>query len=355
MKPVAPVTRTLRSRSVSVTSISWGAARRASWRCDCRVRPVDDGAPLRARVDVGIVTWNTADLTVRALHNLRAADQGCDVRVLVFDNASSDGTPDAVRAAFPDIEVAVSPENLGFAAGVNALLHRSDAPWFLALNSDAWPEPGAIGTLVQAAEAHPRSVLVAPRLERPDGELEHSTHPFPSAKVAALYATGLSSRLSRERARELLLEPAWQHDEARPVDWAVAAAWLMRRSAVDDIGGLDESFFMYAEDLEWCWRAHEYGWEIRFEPAALVRHIGDASGEQARDKRARTAAYLHNSNRFYRQAHGLPAVGLYRGLNAMACGRLALSSRLHGDRERASFWLAQARVHLTPAQRVLAT
>jgi len=312
---------------------------------------VHDGDPLRARVDVGIVTWNTADLTVRALRQLLTSDQGCDLRVLVWDNASSDGTADAIRAALPAVEVAEGAENLGFAAGVNRLLARSDAPWFLALNSDAWPEPGAIAALVRAAEQQPEAALVAPRLERPDGELEHSTHPFPSLRVALLYATGLASRLPAHHARDLLLEPAWQHDRARPVDWAVGAAWLMRRSAVDDVGPLDETFFMYAEDLEWCWRARRAGWEVLFEPAAVVRHVGDASGEQARGKRARTAMYLANSNRFYRRAHGLPAALAYRGANAVACGRLALISRLRGDRERAAFWLAQARVHLSPSGR----
>src|SRR3954469_10556844 len=101
-----------------------------------------DARPERVRVDVGVVTWNTRDLTVEALRRLLDTDQGCDLRVLVHDNASSDGTPDAVRQRVPEALVEESPDNLGFAAGVNRLLGRSDAPWFLALNSDAWPKPG---------------------------------------------------------------------------------------------------------------------------------------------------------------------------------------------------------------------
>ena len=155
-------------------------------------------------------------------------------------------------------------ENLGYAAAMNRLLDRSDGPWFLALNSDAWPEPGAVARLVAVAERHPRAAVVAPRLERPDGTLEHSTHPFPSVTVAAVTAVGLYKRLGHRRARHLLLEGAWSHDEARPVDWAVGAAWLMRREAVLDVGPFDESFFMYVEDLEWCWRARARGWEVCF-------------------------------------------------------------------------------------------
>jgi GT2 family glycosyltransferase len=309
---------------------------------------VANGEPRRARVDVGIVTWNTAELTVQALQHLLASDQGCELRVLVWDNASADGTADAIRRALPEVDVAESDSNLGFAGGVNRLLGRSDAPWFLALNSDAWPEPGAIGALLRTAEANPRAALVAPRLERPDGALEHSTPPFPSLAIAGLYATGRWARLPEDEARDRLLEPAWQHDRARPVDWAVAAAWLMRRSAIDEVGPLDESFFFYAEDLEWCWRARQRGWDILFEPAALVRHIGDASGEQVRDQRARMSLYLRNTNRFYRRAHGPLEAVAYRFLNAIACSRQAVSARRHGDRERASFWLAQVRTHLSP-------
>jgi len=299
------------------------------------------------KVDVGVVTWNTAELTVTALRTLLDSDQGCDLRVLVHDNGSADGTVQALRGEVPEAEVEADTENLGFAAGVNRLIARSDAPWLLLLNSDAWPEPHAISTLVRAAEALPRAAIVVPRLERPDGTLEHSTHPFPSTKIAFLYAAGLVPRLSDQRAARLALAPAWRHDRRRAVDWAVGAAWLMRRSAIGDVGPLDESFFMYAEDIEWCWRASRRGWEVWFEPAAVVRHVGDASGQQVQDQAARTAAYLRNTNRFHRSVHGVPASIVYRALNAVASARLAGVSRVGGDRNRASFWWKQAKVHVS--------
>src|SRR4051794_38073729 len=111
----------------------------------------------RPRVDVGVVTWNTRDLTVECLRRLLDTDQGCDLRVLVRDNASSDGTVDGLHRFVPEADVDAGADNLSFAAGMNSLLARSDAPWFFALNSDAWPEPGAIETLVAAAASHPRA------------------------------------------------------------------------------------------------------------------------------------------------------------------------------------------------------
>jgi N-acetylglucosaminyl-diphospho-decaprenol L-rhamnosyltransferase len=297
-----------------------------------------------AKVDVGVVTYNTAPLTVEALRRLLDTDQGCELRLLVRDNGSADGTPDAIRRHVPEATVEVG-DNIGFAGGMNRLLAASDAPWFLALNSDAWPEPGAIGTLVAAAERSPRAAAVAPRLERPDGTLEHSTHPLPSLGVAALLATGAARLIGKARRDRLLLEPDWAHDESRVVGWAVGAALLMRREAIDDVGPFDERFFMYAEDLEWCWRASQRGWEIRFEPDALVRHVGNASGASAYGAR-RTEAYMRNSYRFARHAHGRAWTALWRACNVAGSARRWADARARGRAGAAAYWRAQLRANL---------
>ena len=229
----------------------------------------------RPRVDVGVLTWNTADVTPTALRRLLDSDQGVDLRLLVRDNGSSDGTPDRIGETVPEADLERGTENLGFAAGVNAIIARSKAPWFFLLNSDAWPLDGAIGRLVAAADGRPRAAAIAPRIEYPDGRLQHSTHPFPSSRVAATLA--FRRDLPAGLGDELFLEGAWMHDRPRRLDWAIGAALLMRRAAIEDIGGFDESFFFYAEDLEWCWRAHRKGWEIWFEPGAVVTHVWGGS------------------------------------------------------------------------------
>lgn len=299
-------------------------------------------------VDVGVVTWNTRDLTVAALRTLLDTDQGCTVRLLVRDNASDDGTPEALAEQVPEADVEVGTRNLGFGRGMNRLLARSTSPWFLALNSDAYPQPRCIGELVAAGDRHPRAAAVAPRLERPDGGLEHSTHPFPSLRVAATVATGLPRRFPRVLGDRLFLEGAWAHDRPRSVDWAVGAALLMRRAAVEEIGGFDERFFMYAEDLEWCWRASRRGWSVWFEPGAVVRHVGDASGSQSYGD-ARTAAYLRNTYAFYRREHGLASTLAYRLLNLAGTVRNERRARRRGDLIGARHWRSLLRVHLRPA------
>jgi GT2 family glycosyltransferase len=292
-----------------------------------------------------VVTWNTAQLSVEALRRLVETDQGCELRVLVHDNASSDGTAEAIADALPTAEVVRCPENLGFAKAVNRLLARSDAPWFFMLNSDAWPEAGAIGALVQQAEQHPRAAAVAPLLLRPDGSVEHSTHPFPSLATAGIDATGGRRWLPRRVLERLSLEGAWQLDRARTIDWAVGAAMLLRRSAVDDIGGLDERFFMYVEDLEWCWRARRKGWEVHFDPGSVVRHVGGVSGAR-RFGDNRAALEAANLRVLLDETMGRGRAQCYRALVAVAAGRHLLSARMRGDSGGEAWWRLQIRTTL---------
>jgi GT2 family glycosyltransferase len=284
-------------------------------------------------VDVAIVTWNTRETTLQAIKALLAAAPD-GVRVFVRDNASDDGTAEAIAAAYPDVEVEAGDRNLGFAGGMNTILRRSTAPWLLLLNSDAWPEAAAITRLIACAGRHPRAAAVAPKLLRPDDRLEPSAWPFPSLRVT------LASALRRDRN-------IWPHDVERRVDWAVGAAWLVRREALDQIGLLDESLFMYAEDLEWCWRARDAGWEVWFTPGAVVRHIGNQSGAQ-RFGADQPAAWIANSVAVYRRRHSRAATGLWRYANAASAalhGRRALRS---GDVPGAEQLRVQKRAWLRP-------
>jgi N-acetylglucosaminyl-diphospho-decaprenol L-rhamnosyltransferase len=293
-------------------------------------------------VDVGVVTWNTRDLAVQCLRRLVSASPGCRIRLLVRDNGSTDGTPAAIREWVPEAELDADDRNLGFAAGMNRLLDRGTAPWFLALNPDAWPEDGAIGALVEAGEELPTAAAVAPRIERPDGTLEHSTHPFPSLRMAFLHALGGRWWLPHRVLEREMLEGHWEHDRARPVQWAVGAALLMRRSLVAEVGAFDEGFFMFAEDLEWCWRVHQAGYDVLFEPRARFRHVGNASGQQAYGA-GRVEVETASALRFHRMYHGRASTTAYRYVSAVAAAELWAGARLRGDHAAAERWSRQAR------------
>ena len=297
----------------------------------------------RPRVDVGVVTWNTRDLTVRALRRLLDTDQGCELRLLVRDNGSTDGTAAAVARSVPEAQLDHDERNLGFAAGMNRLMRQSTAPWFLLLNSDAWPEPGAIGTLVAASREHPRAAAVAPLLRRPDGSIEPSALPFPSVRTATADALGIA-RFMPGRAARRMIWPAWRHDVARQVDWAIGAALLIPRQAIEAVGLLDESFFMYAEDLEWCWRAHDRGWYVWFEPGAVVVHVGNASGVQAYGER-RARAHLHNAYRVYERHHGRRHTLALQMAQMLGTGRALAAAVLRRDRGGVTYWRTNLRAH----------
>lgn len=232
------------------------------------------------RVDVCMLTWNTRDLTADALRRLRASDQGVPYRLLLRDNASSDGTAEAAAEAYPEAELVAAPDNVGFAAGMNDLLRRTTAPYVFLLNGDAWPEDGVLAALVAAAQAHPDVGVVAPKLLRPDGSVETSAWPYPSLGLSLLFVLGLRRLVPARLARRWMLPPEWAHDESRYVGWAVGAALLVPRPVLEAVGGLDDSFFMYGEDVEWCWRMRRAGFRVWFAADAVVRHVGGASGEQ---------------------------------------------------------------------------
>ena len=284
----------------------------------------------RPRVDVGIVCWNTRDLTLDAIARLIAASPDVDLRVLVRDNGSTDGTARAVADRFPELTLEVG-DNVGFARGVNALLERSDAPWFVTLNSDAWPEPGALRRLVDVAVAQPRAAAVAPALLRPDGTPEPSAYDLPSLRGAV-----------RSAVRPRAASPA----AAGEVGWAVGAALLLRRSALDAIGGFDPTLFMYAEDLDWCWRARRAGWQVWFAPDAVVRHVGNASGVQRWGDRRESVAIV-NANLVVRRYLGPVRGGAWQAVNALGAVRAGTTR----DRDRRNHWWRQVPAHLGAGRR----
>jgi GT2 family glycosyltransferase len=295
-----------------------------------------------------MLTWNTRDLTVQSLRHLLDTDQGVTLRLLVRDNASTDGTAEALAREVPEAEVDVGQRNLGFAAGMNALLTRTTADWVLVLNSDAWPEPGAIAAMLRAGTAQADLAAVAPRLLRPDGSLEFSTFPFPSIPISLLYATGLRALLPSRLAAHWMLPPRWLHDRPREVSWAVGAALLIPRTALQRVGGFDPSYFMYGEDVDWSWRARTQGLHVWFEPDAVVRHIGGVSAEHRYPgavARAKAAASIRVVGTHRSRLSGRA----YRWLEAVAGLRCWAMAVLRQDVAGREQWATSARAFLHPA------
>jgi N-acetylglucosaminyl-diphospho-decaprenol L-rhamnosyltransferase len=227
------------------------------------------------RVTVAVVSFNTRELLVRCLRSL----EGTDADVWVIDNASSDGSADAARQAAPWAHVVDAGANLGFGAAVNAIAERTEGEWLLAANADVAFEPGALEAMLVAGRPEPVGA-VAPRLLLPDGSTQHSVHPFPTVPLTLAFNLGLP-RLWPKLGDELCLERYWNPERRRAVPWAIGACLLLRRRAFDEVGRFDSRQWMYAEDVDLCWRLADAGWSIRYEPTARVRHQAGAATAEA--------------------------------------------------------------------------
>lgn len=247
-----------------------------------------------APVAVAVVSWNTRELLDGCLRSLRPEHDCGRASVWVVDNGSSDGSPDLVRDEHPWATLLERPDNPGFGAAVNDVAARRPSDWVVAANADIALTPGALQTLLDTAAGHPRCGILAPRLQTPDGTAQHSIHPFPGIRTAVAIDLGLA-RLVPGAARHLALERCSEPQPERDVDWAHGAFLLIRRAAWEAIGGFDPSMWLYAEDLDLCWRARRAGWTTRYVPAAVVTHHVSASTAQAwgtsRDERSQRAAY----------------------------------------------------------------
>lgn len=243
-------------------------------------------------LSVIIVNWNTRQLLLDCLHSLAAAAPQHQLEVIVVDNASHDDSVAAVHTAFPTVRVIENLANRGFAAANNQAIAQSRGRYVLLLNSDTVATPGALDDLVTFADAHPEVGVVGAQLLNADGTLQPSWAAFPSLRSELL---GKNLRVRRPYAEHTA-------GAAYAVDWVGGAALLARRAAVAQAGLLDEHYFMYSEETDWCYRIKQCGWQICYLPTARVVHFGGQSSRQA-SLRMKTELY-RSKLRFFEQHYG---------------------------------------------------
>ncbi len=198
----------------------------------------------------------------------------------MVDNASQDGSADMVRTAFPQVVLIANTTNRGFAAANNQGIAAARGRYVLLLNSDTLILDGAIDKTIDFAEAHTEAAAVACRVLNPDRTWQPTCFMFPSALnllIGALYLNKVFPR-SRFWGRERMTW--WDGLEARVVDVVTGCFILVRREAIDQVGVLDESYFMYGEEADWCYRFRKAGWKVLFTPSAQIVHLGGVSSAQ---------------------------------------------------------------------------
>jgi len=257
-------------------------------------------------------------VSFNALEHLRAclqsAELNCPARIVVADNGSSDGSAEMVRREFPSVIVDVDPSNPGYGAGGNRGIRHCGSADVLLLNSDTRLRPGALGALERYLNEHPRAGIVGPRLLSPEGLLERSCFRFPSPLRPPLREDPVDRVLMHIPWLGERCLAGWSHDGPRIVPWVTGAALIIRRRTFDAVGGFDESFFMYGEEIDLCYRARQCGWETHFAPVADVIHVGAVSTRQRRA--VMLAQGWTSAMQFYRRHYS--GIGLATAWSVMA-------------------------------------
>jgi len=221
-----------------------------------------------AEVAVVVVTYNAMPWLTRCLESVAG------VECVVVDHGSTDGSVEAARAAGVTV---VEQENRGLAAGWNRGLRETEGRYVLILNADAWLLDGALERLVAFADARPRAAVVGPRLRNPDGTLQRSVRGFPTLWRLATEYLFLRKLAPHSTALNAFYAGGFDHESVREAEFVMGAVMLVRREAIAEVGPLDESFFLFSEEVDWCYRFAQAGWEVVFTPEAEAVHVGGAS------------------------------------------------------------------------------
>jgi N-acetylglucosaminyl-diphospho-decaprenol L-rhamnosyltransferase len=252
-------------------------------------------------LSVVIVSYNVREMLLACLRSLPAATAGLSVEVFVVDNASADDSVARVRAEFPDVRLTASRENLGFTRANNLALREARGRHVLLLNPDTEAEPGSLAALARFLDDNPAVGACGPMLLNTDGSLQKNGARFPTIARELLHATGLWGLAPRYLERRL----GYGREDFTvpcPVDQVSGACLLVRGEVMRQVGMLDERFFMYYEEIEWCHRIRRAGWEVWYRPEARVVHHWMGSVRQA--SRRATEELFRSQVLYYRKTAG---------------------------------------------------
>src|SRR2546425_4295522 len=277
--------------------------------------------PLPPDLSIVLVSWNARPLTVAALRSIVEHVQRISYEIIMVDNGSGDGSPAAVKREFPWVTLIENGDNLGFSKASNQGLRVARGRYLLLLNTDTLQTGNALGESVHYMDEHRDVGVLGIRHLNADAarSIQPSCFAFPSAwrdiaGVIGLYGCGHGGDVTGER----------------DVDWLCGSFFLMRRECLDAVGMLDERFFVYDEDIDWCRRAWAAGWRVRFWPGVAIIHHGAASRSLIRDK---TFMHLRSHLSYIAKHHSsIAACAYYAAMSArLAAGTLWQAPRFtHG-------------------------
>lgn len=305
---------------------------------------IQDINPSFAMPDLTVifVSYNTRELTLAAVRTLLETTHDTSIHCVVLDNASEDGSADAVEEAFPEVEVIRSTDNLGFARANNLVAAQADTEWLLLLNPDTETHDGAVDNLMAFARAHPEGGIYGGRTVFPDGSLNIASCWRRITPWSMLcHALGLVSIFPRSSLFNSEAMGGWQRDSVRQVDIVQGCFFLIRRDLWNELGGFDLRYFMYGEEADLCLRAAEKGYRPMITPEAEIMHILGAASKTRAGKRVMLtrarAGLIRDHWPKWQVPFGLAMMWLWAANRVVATRLLSLlPGRAH--KERAALW-----------------
>lgn len=257
------------------------------------------GGPEGVDLSIVIVNYNSEEFLSQLLQSLYETPCEVTFEVWVVDNNSTDGSLEMVARRFPQVQLIANQVNRGFAAANNQALQESRGRYVLLLNPDAVLKPRALDIMVYFLDNHPEVGAVGPKLLKQDGTVQLSSKFFPTPKVAILKTLGIDRVFPEQPTlKKHFLSPE-AHEEVQEVESLQASCLMVRREMVDEVGPLDERFYMYCEDIDWCRRMREKGWKLYFLPEAQALHY--RGGSTNKDSYRMIIVYHQSLCRFYKK------------------------------------------------------
>jgi len=271
-------------------------------------------APIPTTIAI-VVSYNSAAHLGLCLSSLEA-QRGVDLEIHVVDNASTDGSAELVHREFPGARLTANPTNLGFARANNQVLDRAVADFYALVNPDTVLPPDAVAACVNHLRSHASAGIAATRLVFPDGTLQPSCYSFLGIRNLFGETFGVHRLLPGLRPLSSFHMPWFRHDRIQEVDWVPGAFLVVRGEVVRTVGGFDDEFFMYAEEMDWCRRIRNAGWRVVFLPEPAVTHIRGASSRS--NAGPMFVQNLMGRVRFLRKHRGVFVAAVARGLIAVS-------------------------------------
>lgn len=267
--------------------------------------------------DVIIVNYKSTDFLYNSLKSLSYAMKNIPARISVQNNDTKDGL-ECVKAMFPDVEFARNKYNMGFAKAINRALEKSDSKYIVLINPDTVVKNGFFESVLDYMENNPEVGIVGPKILCNDGSVQGSARSFPNILSACFGRTSILTRLfpNNPISKANILTTCCDGKTPIEVDWLSGACLVVRRDALNEVGSLDERFFMYWEDVDWCKRMWTKGWKIVYYPKATITHYVGGSSEK---RIYQSVLEFHKSAYYFSNKHMKPPLVILRPIYWLTC------------------------------------